>query len=744
MSKEPSVCVKALFQGQAWQKEKSKMCCDCCKLGLLTASRGSSCELQGLLMGTKCLYTAKDCCGKNTTAEIQPEIQLPTEQECCQNGRDWAQGGLQCTNLGLSLTSLTCRIAQEQCCAAAVEDRLCEKGIQMAKEQWVCERPFFQGEPWETEKSKMCCDCCMLGLVSESRGSSCELQGLLMGRKCLYTAKVCCGKNTTEEIQPAPVTEKPQASVTPKPGEELDPCIDTLCSQLCEGNGTCACLAGYQLDIDGVNCEDVNECLTDSHNCVIDQVCINTEGSFHCQRETSCGPGYELKDDNTCQDINECALETHNCGPDLFCNNTEGSFLCRPKVECSGGFIRDAVGSCIDVNECEAHTSSCPHGPDLYQHIGLYTCRRSTVPCGRGYRLTQDGSRCEDVDECRTGNVCVGQGCLNLVGTYRCECKTGFTFNSFNKLCKDTNECRHYPGRLCAHKCENTPGSYQCSCSTGFKLSPDKRNCEDVNECDADSCSQECANVYGSYQCYCRRGYQLSEFDGITCEDIDECALALGGYVCSYHCSNAQGSFYCNCPPTGYTLAYNGHTCHDIDECAVGSHTCSFSENCFNIQGGFRCLSFRCPQNFRQAAYRLTKDDLVVGRCIKVCKPYDTGCNLDPVHFVTHTALSLPTIRDFNGPKEIVSLQTAAVANNAHLHGATQVSFDILVADDRFSFDVVKRSYNGMVMGTVRQVKPIVGPRDIVLEVAMNYVKSGHLSHRNIVVINVFISKFWF
>lgn len=42
----------------------------------------------------------------------------------------------------------------------------------------------------------------------------------------------------------------------------------------------------------------------------------------------------------------------------------------------------------------------------------------------------------------------------------------------------DINECRRYPGRLCAHKCENTPGSYYCSCTMGFKLSSDGRSCE--------------------------------------------------------------------------------------------------------------------------------------------------------------------------------------------------------------------------------------------------------------------------
>lgn len=46
---------------------------------------------------------------------------------------------------------------------------------------------------------------------------------------------------------------------------------------------------------------DVNECLTGNHNCVFGQICINTEGSFRCQRETGCGTGYELTDNNKCK-----------------------------------------------------------------------------------------------------------------------------------------------------------------------------------------------------------------------------------------------------------------------------------------------------------------------------------------------------------------------------------------------------------------------------------------------------------
>ncbi|XP_032363456.1 fibulin-1-like, partial [Etheostoma spectabile] len=109
------------------------------------------------------------------------EIQLPSIQYCCQDGMTRAQNRQACTILPLISSSHICSVAQEQCCAAAVEDQLCDNGIEMAKGQGACERPFFKGEPWETKISKMCCDCCTLGLMMASRGSSCELQGLLLG-----------------------------------------------------------------------------------------------------------------------------------------------------------------------------------------------------------------------------------------------------------------------------------------------------------------------------------------------------------------------------------------------------------------------------------------------------------------------------------------------------------------------------------------------------------------------------------
>ncbi|KAG7496648.1 fibulin-1-like isoform X2 [Solea senegalensis] len=632
-------------------------------------------------------------CGLLQGQETQP----PTVQECCQDGRDAAHRGQDCSILTALSHSHTCRIVQEQCCTAALAERLCNSGVELARRQGACDVSASS----ESHISKMCCDCCLLGL-SSGPGLKCNLQGLLVGTQCAQTAAACCSQNTKAEVP----------TLNSK---------DSSCSQLHTDDGSCGCRDGFQLQSDGVTCEDINECLTGSPNCMSGQTCINTEGSFRCQRQTGCGTGYELKDNNSCEDLDECALGTHNCGPQFTCTNTAGSFRCRPKEKCSVGLIQDAAGTCIDINECVANDSPCPSGHTCVNMVGSYVCRRNIVTCGRGYHLTEEGTRCEDIDECRTGNACVGHGCTNLVGTYRCECRHGYTFNTISRLCEDINECReHYVERLCAHKCENTEGSYQCSCTTGFKLSQDGKSCEDINECEQNPCNQECANVYGSYQCYCRRGYQLSDIDGITCDDIDECALLAGGHVCSYSCMNSPGSFSCTCPPTGYILGPSGRMCQDIDECASASHTCSVSESCFNVQGGFRCLSFQCPQHFRQVSQ---------GRCERVTCEFardPASCRSLPLR-ISFYNISFPT--DTPVPADIFRM---GPANSIQ---GDEMLFNVTSGDEE-GFFVVQRQIHGGVI-TLRRV--LSEPRDFLLTVEMRLIRYG-TAHLYMAKIAVFVT----
>ncbi|KAB0396628.1 hypothetical protein E2I00_020158, partial [Balaenoptera physalus] len=493
-------------------------------------------------------------------------------EACCADGHRMATQHRDCS-LPYASESKECRMVQEQCCHSQLEELHCATGINLANEQDSCAMPHGDNASLEA-----------MFVKGEKLPDQKELK---FGKLINLVIWVSVGAKVSEIEE----------------GQE-DPYLNDRCrgggpcKQQCRDTGeevVCSCFVGYQLLPDGVSCEDINECIMGGQNCRLGESCINTVGSFRCQRDSSCGTGYELTEDNDCKDIDECESGIHNCLPDFICQNTLGSFRCRPKLQCKSGFIQDALGNCIDINECLSISAPCPVGQTCINTEGSYTCQKNVPNCGRGYHLNEEGTRCVDVDECSPPSEPCGPGhlCVNSPGSFRCECKAGYYFDGISRTCVDINECRRYPGRLCGHKCENTPGSYYCSCTMGFRLSSDGRSCEDVNECSSNPCSQECANVYGSYQCYCRRGYQLSDVDGVTCEgpprhvrlvppqlspprgvvaqpgsaqtlrvgfavtDIDECALPTGGHICSYRCLNTPGSFHrCERLP-----------CHENQEC---------------------------------------------------------------------------------------------------------------------------------------------------------------------------------
>ncbi|XP_062058684.1 fibulin-1 isoform X2 [Lepus europaeus] len=639
-------------------------------------------------------------------------------ETCCADGHRMATQHRDCS-LPYVSESTECRMVQEQCCHSQLEELHCATGINLASEQDSCAAPRGDNASLEAVFVKRCCHCCLLGKAAQAQGQSCEYS-LMVGYQCGLVFRACCVKGQeTADFVPGDVVDLRETAKVSEPEEEQeDPYLNDRCrgggpcKQQCRDTGeevVCSCFVGYQLMADGVSCEDVNECITGGHHCQLGESCINTVGSFRCQRDSSCGTGYELTDDNKCKDIDECESGIHNCLPDFICQNTLGSFRCRPKLQCKSGFIQDALGSCIDINECLSISAPCPVGQTCINTEGSYTCQKNVPNCGRGYHLNDEGTRCVDVDECAPPSEPCGKGhrCVNSPGSFRCECQPGYYFDGISRTCVDINECQRYPGRLCGHKCENTPGSYHCSCSTGFRLSVDRRSCEDVNECSSNPCSQECANVYGSYQCYCRRGYQLSDVDGVTCEDIDECALPTGGHICSYRCINVPGSFQCSCPPNGYRLAPNGRNCQDIDECVTGVHNCSINETCFNIQGSFRCLAFECPENYRRSADT---------RCERLPCHENQECARLPLR-ITYYHLSFPT-----------NIQVPAVVFRMGPSSAVpgdSMQLAITGGNEEGFFTTRKVSHHS---GVVALTKPVPEPRDLLLTVKMDLYRHGTVS----------------
>lgn len=71
-----------------------------------------------------------------------------------------------------------------------------------------------------------------------------------------------------------------------------------------------------------------------------------------------------------------------------------------------------------------------------------------------------------------------------------------------------------------------------------------------------------------------------------------------------------------------------------------------FSQGClvqiFASLSHFKPISICC---------RSRDDPLVSLRCLKRCHPNDLTCNLEPIHLITYTCLSLPTFRDLIQPE---------------------------------------------------------------------------------------------
>ncbi|XP_027697430.1 nidogen-2 isoform X2 [Vombatus ursinus] len=163
-----------------------------------------------------------------------------------------------------------------------------------------------------------------------------------------------------------------------------------------------------------------------------------------------------------------------------------------------------------------------------------------------------------------------------LVGTglaYSCECATGYQGDGRN--CFDINECAT-GSHLCGHNsvCVNLPGSYRCECQSGYEFAEDKHTCISIvppsNPCEEGS--HNCAPVEraqcvyhggSSYSCICLSGYVGN---GHECTDVDECIEERCHPAAA--CHNIPGSFSCHCQP-----GYNGDGFHCSPEPTQGPQT---------------------------------------------------------------------------------------------------------------------------------------------------------------------------
>ncbi|XP_063804473.1 nidogen-2 [Pseudophryne corroboree] len=181
------------------------------------------------------------------------------------------------------------------------------------------------------------------------------------------------------------------------------------------------------------------------------------------------------------------------------------------------GSLHDSSQEQIQVNPCFDGTHMCDTRAQCQPGAGLnYTC-----VCASGYQ--GDGTDCTDVDECdvRLANCGQNTQCLNLPGSYRCECLPGHTFSadgqscilagSYGNPCEDGTHTCNSATSQCVPRGD---GVFTCECFPGYVRSG--QSCIDVDECTERRChpDAECTNVPGSFACQCRHGYTG---DGFQC-----------------------------------------------------------------------------------------------------------------------------------------------------------------------------------------------------------------------------------
>ncbi|KAJ1525633.1 hypothetical protein ONE63_008851 [Megalurothrips usitatus] len=439
--------------------------------------------------------------------------------------------------------------------------------------------------------------------------------------------------------------------------------------------------------------------------------CRNTPGSFLCEDSPPCPAGYARTPSGGCDDVNECLEGSSSCPGAELCVNTPGSYRCvatstpRPPpappatpppprswppsnsrpvagpgspgpaapaaaVTCAAGYRFGAASRrCLGTRACvfvmsHALTATC---------ACLCMDKAACLACGSASTRTPDTSAssatalvtpppppprpppprcCSPAPAARPASCTRSTArsvsvCRNSVGSYSCECRTGYDRDPTTTACVDINECQLGIARCKdSQRCDNTIGSYQCirysGCGTGYTLNAATGHCEDDDECKmgTDNCAESgplwtCRNTHGSFRCVrkqcaadhvllgtgeCRRvecdpGFRAAAGanGSVDCVDVDECGL---GAACGrgQRCVNTPGSYMCvfriQCRP-GFVPSPGGDRCVDEDECALGTHACKPGQTCLNRQGHYQC---QCPPGHKMDEH---KDCVDVDECLQ-------------------------------------------------------------------------------------------------------------------------------
>ena len=260
------------------------------------------------------------------------------------------------------------------------------------------------------------------------------------------------------------------------------------------------------------------------------------------------------------------------CQDSVCADNKKCTSLTTINCMCKAGFADGVNDTCVDLDECLRHTNNCHDQADCINLPGSYSCECEVGFYGTG-RICLEGD-CKDSD-CPANEQCINPRRSD------CECKEGFYRNESDK-CVDIDECENTNNCTQNAACSNTEGSYYCNCKPGFYGSGFTACFK--GECVDASCPGNQTCISSTTTCGCSKGLKKV---GNDCFDIDECSLGMCQK--SLECINISGDY--SCKPfcgKGFENTYD-EICRDIDECALGIHNYSSEQHCTNTDGNFSC-----------------------------------------------------------------------------------------------------------------------------------------------------------
>lgn len=449
------------------------------------------------------------------------------------------------------------------------------------------------------------CDPCPAGYIESFEGHQiCTITDICLttnpctgGRECRTSIK-----DPWQLVYPGVVALEVTCGPCP---DGYDPSGDHDCAQLpcnstLEYSGPCPDPDEYNCDAN-VTCDEYNVMMG---IIVVGQVGICgdcPEGYYYDQhneynQNATCLPEDGCQGNHLCEDGRQC-IHDPNAG--------QGSFDCGP---CPTGFTTNGtLYNCFEYNPCNVSSDLCRDGRICSRNVSvpnLYTCS----DCTSGYEDDSEGG-CQDVDECVVDSgICnhlPHSACVNSVGSYSCECVSGWTFNGTD--CVDIDEC-DTPSNGSAEYCPfykgvcvNTVGGVTCSCESPFVL----------QELPWPQCIIPGGNACAFASC--PNGPCLDVVDDIT---VCQCAaLEYGPNPCQndgylvvqepvpdgldeYHCPE-QPTFECRCrgPWKGPSCDVPDPTGCEGDAFVLpfGNQTCGCDEDHFGPQCEFfRNTSFTC------------------------------------------------------------------------------------------------------------------------------------------------------